>query len=76
MKRIDARLLVAIGLLIFAGSCFMNLHLDQDYAAPQLFWPNVVRALGQAIVHDPAFRDRNARDCARARPAPPRASST
>jgi len=53
MKRIDARLLVATGLLIFAGSCFMNLHLDQNYAAPQLFWPNVVRALGQAIVLTP-----------------------
>ena len=53
MKRIDARLLVATGLVIFAGSCFMNLHLDQYYAAPQLFWPNVVRALGQAIVLTP-----------------------
>jgi DHA2 family multidrug resistance protein len=53
MKRIDARLLVATGLLIFAGSCFMNLYLDQDYAAPQLFWPNVVRAFGQAIVMTP-----------------------
>jgi hypothetical protein len=31
----------------------MNLHLDRDYAAPQLFWPNVVRALGQAIVLTP-----------------------
>jgi DHA2 family multidrug resistance protein len=53
MKRIDARLLVATGLLIFAGSCFMNLYLDKNYAAPQLFWPNVVRALGQAIVMTP-----------------------
>jgi DHA2 family multidrug resistance protein len=53
MKRIDARLLVAIGLLAFAGSCFMNLYLDQDYAAPQLFWPNVIRALGQAIALTP-----------------------
>jgi DHA2 family multidrug resistance protein len=53
MKRIDARLLVGTGLLIFAGSCFMNLHLDQNYAGPQLFWPNVVRALGQAIVMTP-----------------------
>ncbi len=53
MKRIDARLLVAIGLLIFAGSCFMNLELDRNYAAPQLFWPDVIRALGQAIVLTP-----------------------
>ena len=53
MKRIDARWLVATGLLIFAGSCFMNLELDQNYAAPQLFWPDVTRALGQAIVMTP-----------------------
>src|ERR1700729_1715773 len=38
MKRIDARLLVGTGLLVFAVSCFMNLYLDQNYAASQLFW--------------------------------------
>jgi MFS transporter, DHA2 family, multidrug resistance protein len=53
MKRIDVRLLVGVGLVIFAASCFTNLWLDQDYAAPQLFWPNVIRALGQAIVMTP-----------------------
>jgi MFS transporter, DHA2 family, multidrug resistance protein len=53
MKRIDARLLVATGLFIFAASCFMNLELDLNYAAPQLLWPDVIRALGQAIVMTP-----------------------
>lgn len=53
MKRIDARLLAGIGLLVFAVSCFMNLHLDANYAAPQLFWPDVVRAVGTAIVMTP-----------------------
>jgi MFS transporter, DHA2 family, multidrug resistance protein len=53
MKRIDSRLLVAIGLVTFAVSCFMNLWLDSDYAAPQLFVPDVIRALGQAIVMTP-----------------------
>jgi MFS transporter, DHA2 family, multidrug resistance protein len=53
MKRIDARLLVGVGLLTFAASCFLNLQLDQDYAGPQLFWPNVIRAVGQAIVMTP-----------------------
>jgi MFS transporter, DHA2 family, multidrug resistance protein len=53
MKRIDSRLLVGVGLVVFAASCFMNLWLDRDYAAPQLFWPNVVRAFGQAIVMAP-----------------------
>jgi DHA2 family multidrug resistance protein len=53
MKRIDARLLVGIGLVVFAASCFMNLWLDQDYAASQFFWPDVIRAVGQAIVMTP-----------------------
>jgi MFS transporter, DHA2 family, multidrug resistance protein len=53
MRRLDARLLVGTGLLIFAVSCFMNMALDQNYGAPQLFWPNIVRAIGQAIVMTP-----------------------
>ncbi len=53
MKRIDSRLLVCVGLMVFAVSCFMNLHLDADYAAPQLFAPDVTRALGQALVMTP-----------------------
>jgi DHA2 family multidrug resistance protein len=31
----------------------MNLDLDQNYAGPQFFWPNIVRALGQAIILTP-----------------------
>jgi DHA2 family multidrug resistance protein len=53
MKRFDARLLVGLGLLVFAASCFMNLQLDRDYAAPQLLWPDVIRAVGQALVMTP-----------------------
>jgi MFS transporter, DHA2 family, multidrug resistance protein len=53
MKRFDPRLLVGTGLLIFAVSCFMNMTLDHNYAAPELFWPNIVRAIGQAIVLTP-----------------------
>jgi MFS transporter, DHA2 family, multidrug resistance protein len=53
MKRIDTRLLVGVGLMVFAVSCFMNMTLDQNYAGPQLFWPNIVRALGQAIILTP-----------------------
>jgi DHA2 family multidrug resistance protein len=53
MKRLDARLLVGVGLLIFAVSCFMNMELDQNYSGPQLFWPNIVRAIGQAMVMTP-----------------------
>jgi MFS transporter, DHA2 family, multidrug resistance protein len=53
MKRIDARLLAAAGLVVFAVSCFMNLPLDADYAAPQLFVPDVIRAVGTALVFTP-----------------------
>jgi MFS transporter, DHA2 family, multidrug resistance protein len=53
MKRFDSRLLVGIGLVIFAASCFMNLHLDSDYAAPQLLAPDIIRAFGQALVMTP-----------------------
>src|SRR3984885_7724015 len=39
MRRIDSRMLVGVGLMVFAGSCFMNLNMDSDYAAPQLLMP-------------------------------------
>jgi DHA2 family multidrug resistance protein len=53
MRRVDSRLLVSIGLTIFATSCFMNLEMDRDYAAPQLLLPDIVRAFGQALVMTP-----------------------
>jgi DHA2 family multidrug resistance protein len=31
----------------------MNIYMTNDYAADQLFWPNVVRAIGQAIMFAP-----------------------
>jgi len=53
MKRIDTRMLVIIGLLVYATSCFMSVHLDVNFAAPQLFWPDVTRAVGVALVLTP-----------------------
>ena len=53
MKKIDARVLVAIGFALFAASCFLNIHISHDYAADQLLWPNVVRAIGQSLVMTP-----------------------
>ena len=53
MRRIDARRLVVVGFVVYAASCFMNLHLDANYAAPQLFWPDVTRAFGVAMVLTP-----------------------
>jgi DHA2 family multidrug resistance protein len=53
MTRIDARILIAVGFALFAASNFMNIHMDADTAADQLLWPNVVRAVGQALVFAP-----------------------
>ena len=53
MRRIDTRLLVAIGFGLFALSCFLNLEITPDYAGDQLFVPNLVRAVGQALVLTP-----------------------
>jgi len=53
MKRFDPRIVIGVGFLLFAASNFMNIYMTGDYAADQLFWPNVVRALGQALVLTP-----------------------
>jgi DHA2 family multidrug resistance protein len=53
MRHIDTRLLVAVGFGLFALSCFLNLAITPDYAGDQLFVPNLVRAVGQALVLTP-----------------------
>ncbi|PZM12825.1 MDR family MFS transporter [Rhizobium tubonense] len=53
MKRFDVRILIVVGFALFAASNFMNVHMSGDYASDQLFWPNIVRAIGQALVFTP-----------------------
>ncbi len=53
MQRFDPRLIIGIGFALFAASNFMNIYMTNDYATDQLFWPNIVRALGQALVMAP-----------------------
>jgi len=53
MQRFDARIIIGIGFALFAASNFMNITMTNDYATDQLFWPNVVRAIGQALVFAP-----------------------
>jgi MFS transporter, DHA2 family, multidrug resistance protein len=53
MQRFDARIIIGIGFVLFAGSNFMNIYMTSDYAADQLLWPNIVRAIGQALVMAP-----------------------
>lgn len=53
MKRFDARYVGFVGISIFAASCFMNITLSLDSAGDQFFIPNIVRAIGQALVLTP-----------------------
>ena len=53
MKRFDPRLIIGVGFALFAASNIMNIWMSADYAADQLFWPNVIRAIGQALVFAP-----------------------
>ena len=53
MQRFDARYIAATGLLLFAYSSFMNIAMSLDYAGDQLFLPNIVRAIGQALTLAP-----------------------
>jgi MFS transporter, DHA2 family, multidrug resistance protein len=53
MRRVDLRAIIGIGFVLFAISNFMNIYMTADYGNDQLFWPNVVRALGQALILTP-----------------------
>jgi MFS transporter, DHA2 family, multidrug resistance protein len=53
MKRFDARYIGCLGISIFALSCFMNITLSGDAAGDQFWIPNIVRAVGQALVLTP-----------------------
>jgi MFS transporter, DHA2 family, multidrug resistance protein len=53
MRNVDIRVLIAIGFSLFAASNFMNIYMTFDYAGDQLFWANIVRAFGQALVMTP-----------------------
>jgi DHA2 family multidrug resistance protein len=53
MQRFDTRYIAITGLLIFAYSCFMNTEMSPDYAGDQLWIPNIIRAIGQAMVLTP-----------------------
>jgi MFS transporter, DHA2 family, multidrug resistance protein len=53
MRMLDARWLIAAGFGLFAASNFMNVAISADVAGEQLLLPNVVRAVGQALVLTP-----------------------
>jgi DHA2 family multidrug resistance protein len=53
MKRFDVRYVALTGILVFALSSFMNMWMSPDYAGDQFFIPNIVRAVGQALMLTP-----------------------
>src|SRR5437899_5620002 len=53
MQRFDIRLIAFAGTAIFAASSFMNTAMSVDYSGDQLFIPNIVRAVGQALLLTP-----------------------
>ncbi|MBS0644813.1 MAG: DHA2 family efflux MFS transporter permease subunit [Acetobacteraceae bacterium] len=53
MQLIDTKVLCATGLMLFAISNFMNIWLTSNVGADQLLIPNLVRALGQALLFSP-----------------------
>jgi DHA2 family multidrug resistance protein len=53
MKKIDPRILIGVGFILFAGSNFLNVFMTADYSADQLLLPNIVRAVGQAMAFAP-----------------------
>lgn len=53
MQRFDIRYIAFTGLGLFAISSFMNITMSLDYSGDQLIWPNIVRAVGQALTLAP-----------------------
>jgi DHA2 family multidrug resistance protein len=53
IKRVDPRLLVAGGLILFAVSCFINVDMSPGTAMDQLMLPQILRAAGQPLATIP-----------------------
>lgn len=53
MKMFDARYIGIAGIVLFAASCLMNVNMSLDYSGDQFFIPNIVRAIGQALILTP-----------------------
>lgn len=53
MRKVDLRLLVGLGLILFAVSCFINVDMSPDTAMDQLMLPQLLRAAGQPLATIP-----------------------
>ncbi|MES2355686.1 MAG: DHA2 family efflux MFS transporter permease subunit [Pseudomonadota bacterium] len=48
--KVDNRIICSIGLALFGASCLMNVFIDSSTGYDQLFWSQIVRALGQPFI--------------------------
>ncbi|MFH7025406.1 MAG: DHA2 family efflux MFS transporter permease subunit [Heteroscytonema crispum UTEX LB 1556] len=53
MQRIDVRLMVAVGVVLFSISAFMNSSMTFQTGHDQLIWSQLVRAMGQPLIMVP-----------------------
>jgi DHA2 family multidrug resistance protein len=53
MQRFDPRFIAFTGLLLFSYSSYLNTAMSLDYSGDQLWIPNMIRAVGQAILITP-----------------------
>jgi DHA2 family multidrug resistance protein len=53
MQRVDSRIIIGAGVLLFGGSSFLTAHLDGNFAGPQFYIPLIIRALGQPLIMVP-----------------------
>ncbi|HLO49692.1 MAG TPA: MDR family MFS transporter [Kamptonema sp.] len=53
MQRVDMRVMIGVGVSLFAVSCFMNAYMTHDYGIDQLRWSQLVRAMGQPLIMVP-----------------------
>jgi len=53
MRTFDIRYIGFLGIALFSASCFMNTELSLDISGDQFLLPNIVRAIGQALIITP-----------------------
>ncbi len=49
LRKVDPRILSAIGLALFAFSNYLNAHLNSDYSGDQFIFSLIIRAIGQPL---------------------------
>jgi MFS transporter, DHA2 family, multidrug resistance protein len=53
MQLFDTRIIIGVGVFLFAGSSFFTDHFNSNFAGPQFYLPLIVRALGQPLIMVP-----------------------